>query len=477
MSPFALAAEQQSFQVLIIDANASSAAIMQRVAESLSCRCIVVSTGSEAKAHLRSAPFDIAVIDLDLTDIDALDLLKDIRVHHPGIECLMTGKQESLSFVVQALRMGAHDSLNKPFDDISLLEVSLEKILEKISLLRRLHSYEEQFKEIDEYSGLVGKSSAMRQIYGQIQNTSHSESYVLIEGESGTGKEMVARAIYQNSPRMDKPFVVISCASLDDDLLAKELFGQVSDVDAQVKKGLLLEANGGTVFLDEINEISLHTQAALLRVLQDKQVQPLGSETSYPIDIRVIAAADCNLHDAMLAGLFREDLYYCLQNIGMYLPPLCERKEDIPLLSYHFLSKYANRTGKRVEGISADALQTLQDYNWPGNVRELENIIERAVVLTSSNTLTARDFPPKILSQVFYQKEYGDSRQDWLKMTYREAKGHALAEFNLHYVSNLLRQTTGNISMAAQHAGMDRNNFKKIINKYEINAKAYKKIN
>jgi transcriptional regulator with PAS, ATPase and Fis domain len=325
------------------------------------------------------------------------------------------------------------------------------------------------------FMDIVGKSEQMKQIYKLINSISHSSSNVLIQGESGTGKELVAHAICKNSPRADKPFIVINCSAMAENLLESELFGHVKGAFTgaiQNKRGLFAEADGGTIFLDEIGEIPLAMQVKLLRVLQDGEVHPLGSDQVHYVDVRVIAATNRDLHKAMSRGLFRKDLYYRLNVIGISLPPLRDRSEDIIPLAQHFLKKYSDKTGKRINSISVDAMQSLHDYRWVGNVRELENVIERAVVLSNSEIVTARDLPSKLLSKVFYEKESDDG---WVNLSYKQAKERAMKDFNNKYISGLLQMTQGNISLASQRAEMDRNNFKKIIKRYEINAKTFKK--
>lgn len=332
--------------------------------------------------------------------------------------------------------------------------------------------------EWGELHGLVGASPQMRKIFQLIENISHSSSNVLIQGESGTGKELVARAVHQKSPRANGPFVVINCSALAENLLESELFGHVKGSFTGAirdKRGLFQAAADGTIFLDEIGEVSSPVQVKLLRVLQSGEVRPVGSLQDEHVDVRVIAATNRDLHEAMRQNRFREDLFYRLNVIGVVLPPLRDRKEDIPGLAYHFLKQYAERTGKAVTSIAVDAMQSLTDYRWVGNVRELENVIERAVVLATGETLVARDLPPRILREVFYEGEGQEGVYDLLKLPYREAKEKVLLQFNQQYIGGLLKRSEGNISVASQLAGMDRNNFKKIIKKFDINAATYKK--
>ncbi len=332
----------------------------------------------------------------------------------------------------------------------------------------------------DHYQDLVGGSSRMKEIYQLIENVAPSHSSVLILGESGTGKELVAKALHARSPRSQNPFVVINCAALPETLLEAELFGHVRGAFTGAiadKKGLFELANGGVIFLDEIGEISQAVQVKLLRVLQDGEIRRIGGSENIHTDVRVISATNKDLYQQVKAKVFREDLFYRLNVITVTMPPLRERQEDIPLLADHFLKKQRTPSGKnvkKVERIALDALQVLQEYQWPGNVRELENVIERAVVLAPGNLISARELPPKILSEMFYVPERSSDPLT-VNLPYQEAKEKALNLFNRAYISNLLKETSGNISLASSHAGMDRSNFKKIVRKYDINLREFKK--
>jgi two-component system response regulator HydG len=469
----AAAISEDTHHLLIVDDDEAMVSAFCHIAERMNCSCTIAASGKEAESLLKPGAFDVAVIDVNLSEVTGLQLLEQIRNFRDDTEVIMVTGQGSVQSAVKSLKLGAYDYLTKPFEDISHVERTIEKALEKVDLIRRLNSYE--IYQGEEFSDIVGKSEKMKQIYKLINNISHSSSNVLIQGESGTGKELVARAIYQNSPRAEKPFVVINCSALAENLLESELFGHVKGAFTgaiQNKKGLFAEANGGTILLDEIGEVPLSMQVKLLRVLQGGEVRPLGADQVHYVDVRVIAATNKDLQKTMRQGLFREDLYYRLNVIGIRLPPLRDRSEDIPLLAQHFLKKYSERAHKEAHSISIDAMQSLQDYRWVGNVRELENVIERAVVLSNSDAITARDLPPKLLSHVFYEKEPGDS---WLNMGYKQAKEKALTDFNHKYITGLLQMSRGNISLASQRAGMDRNNFKKIVKKYKINAKTFKK--
>ncbi len=316
----------------------------------------------------------------------------------------------------------------------------------------------------------------MLEVYEMIDRVAPGLSSVLILGESGTGKELVARAIYERGPRRDKPFLVINCSALPETLLESELFGYQKGAFTGAladKKGLFEEANGGTVFLDEIGEIPLSVQVKLLRVLQEGEFRRVGGSEMMQSDVRLLSATNKNLHQAVLDKGFREDLFYRLNVITITLPPLRDRPEDIALLADSFLKRDSERMKKKIAQLSPDTLQILQEYRWPGNVRELENVIERAVVLAEGETVTARELPPKLLGEFFYLPE---TQKDvpLVHLPYRAAKQKALNLFNRTYISHLLTATSGNVSTAAERAGLDRSNFKKIIRKYQLDVKEFR---
>src|SRR5262249_1860551 len=314
----------------------------------------------------------------------------------------------------------------------------------------------------------MGRSRAMQEVYQTIQNVGPTHSSVLILGESGTGKELVARAIHRCSHRKDKSFVVINCSALPESLMESELFGHVRGAftgATQEKRALFEEAEGGTVFLDEIGEISPAIQVKLLRVLQEREIRKVGGAETRKVDVRIIAATNRDLTEMIKIGRFREDLYYRLNVIAIHLPPLRERMEDIPFLAYFFLKKFSERTGKPVREISMDALQALQNYPWVGNVRELENVIERCIVLSEDQTIHAKDLPRKLVSSSLFLPSSEET--DLTQFSYKDAKKKALVLFHKAYLSNLLQQAQGNITVASTRAGLDRSNFKKIIRKYD----------
>jgi DNA-binding NtrC family response regulator len=464
--------------VLIVDDEESLVAALEKLLRRDNRTFAAVATGGEALSFLAKNRVDVALVDVNLPDRSGLEVLDRIRAAGSETEViLMTGKG-TVETAVSALKKGAYDYLTKPFDDVERASLVITKAIEKADLLKKIRELEISGLEEDRFLDIVGKSFKMREIYQLITRVAASNSGVLILGESGTGKELVARAIHEKSRRKDKPFVVINCAALPETLLESELFGyqKGSFTGAYAdKRGLFEEADCGTIFLDEIGEVSPAVQVKLLRVLQNGEIRRIGGAENFHVDVRVLAATNKDLYQQVKTKAFREDLFYRLNVITITLPPLRERKDDIPLLTYHFLKKFGEKTGKKAARISVDTLQTLEEYRWPGNVRELENVVERAVVLAEGDTITARELPPKLLGEFFYLPETR-SETDFIHLPYRSAKQKALNLFNRAYISNLLRQTLGNVSLASEKAGMDRSNFKKIIKKCDINIREFKKL-
>ncbi|MBF0492863.1 MAG: sigma-54-dependent Fis family transcriptional regulator [Deltaproteobacteria bacterium] len=312
------------------------------------------------------------------------------------------------------------------------------------------------------------RSPLMKRLFKTLPEVASAQAAVLILGESGSGKEVLAQLIHQNSKHKDKPFVVINCSAIPENLMESELFGHLKGAFTgafQEKKGLFEQAQGGTVFLDEIGEVPLSIQVKLLRVLQEKEIQKVGSINSTKVDIRVIAATHRDLQEMIAQKKFREDLFYRLNVITLQLPPLRNRSEDIEQLIEYFLKKFSEKTRKKILSVHAEALQALKNYNWPGNIRELENIIERSVVLCETKEILLKDLPYKISGHKlnFTQPHF---KSEWVSYPYKEAKQFALDQFNEHYLYHLLQKTENNISLASSLAGLDRSNFKKILKKY-----------
>ncbi len=461
--------------LLIVDDEESILKLFERLARKEKLSVASVKNGYEALDFLSKNEVEVVVLDINLPAYSGFQVLESLKSsHHPAEILLITGSG-SVEQAVRALKLGAFDYLTKPFEDIDKVLSALRNAVEKHRLVQKVQELQKPALKSEAYQELVGKSAAMRDLYALIDSLKNSSASVLIQGESGTGKEMVANAIHRTSKRARKPFKVLNCAAIPEGLLECELFGHVKGAFTGAiydKAGLFEEADGGTVFLDEIGEVATAFQVKLLRVLQDGEFKRVGSGEVRHSDVRIIAATNQELNHRIKDGLFREDLYYRLHVIGIHLPPLRERKEDIPLLAHHFLNKYNRKLQKNIREIALDAMQALQAFAWVGNVRELENAMERCTVLAHNEEIRAKDLPPHLLTQSFYLKDHDG--EDLSRYSYQEAKDRALRIFNKNYIRHLLKQTKGNLSAASDRAGMDRSNFKKILRKYEIDLREFR---
>jgi DNA-binding NtrC family response regulator len=376
-------------RILIIDDEAS---IRESLETLLTLEGYNIETAPEGDTGLDlidRRSYDLVLLDLALPGKNGLEVLHLIREHHPDLPVIMITAFGKVDNVVEAIRTGAQNFVQKPWDN--------EKLLADIrSAIARYHAEEENvqlkraLKQRYNFENIVGKSDAMLRIFDLVAQVAPSRSTILIQGESGTGKELIAKALHANSPRRDKPFVPVNTGAMPSELLESTLFGHIKGSFTSAiatKKGLFEVANGGTLFLDEIATMGMDTQAKILRVLQDRRFMQLGGIQEIQVDVRIIAATNIDLRDAVREGKFREDLYYRLNVITVDLPSLRSRREDIPLLATHFLKRYSEENNLAIRSLSPDAIRSLIDYDWPGNVRELENIIERGVVLSSAQTI------------------------------------------------------------------------------------------
>ena len=408
--------------------------------------------GLLALEKIRQVPFQVVLLDLKMPGMDGIQVLTELKKEFPDIEVIIMTAYGSVNTAVEAIKAGAYDYIVKPFDpeEVALL---IKKILEHKNLILENILLRQQLEERYEFEDLIGKGPAMQQIFELIRNVAPTQATVLITGESGTGKELVAKAIHAISPRRFEPFIALSCGALPDTLLESELFGYEKGAftgAAHTKKGRFEMADGGTLFLDEVGEISLKTQIDLLRVLQEKAFRRLGGTELIKVDVRIISATNRDLAQAITQGIFRPDLFYRLNVVGLHLPPLRERREDIPLLAKHFLRRYAIEINKKIERLAPSALELLMEYNWPGNVRELENAIERAVVISPGHELAAKDF-------TFLQPGSGLSN---------EPSARNLQELEKQHIHRILEENHWNISKTAVDLGIDRVTLYNKIKKY-----------
>lgn len=352
--------------------------------------------GKDALSQLNNLDFDVVITDLRMQEMDGLALLRELHTHNPSLPVILITAFGSIETAVEAIKEGATNFIPKPFK-MQMLKAIVDKAVDQKWMAEENQMLKGELQEKYSFHNIIGKSKPMQQVYELIRQVAGSQSNLLIEGESGTGKELVARAVHYNSTRTTAPFVAINCSALPETLLESELFGYVKGAftDAKTtKKGLFEVADGGTLFLDEISSMPLGLQAKILRTLQDGEIRPLGHTQSRKVDVRIIAATNKDLEKAIDDGTFREDLFYRLNVIRIVLPPLRERREDIPLLSQHFLNHYSRLNGKKINGLDTAAMSYLMNAAWRGNVRELENSIERAVVLCKADIITTAELVP-----------------------------------------------------------------------------------
>ncbi|MFN7942720.1 MAG: sigma-54 dependent transcriptional regulator [Thermoanaerobaculia bacterium] len=389
-----------SARVLIVDDESSITDFLSMLCAEEGLEVATADSVREAREKLSDTPPDLVLCDLMMPDGSGLDLLREIKEHEPGTSVIMLTAYTSTKTAIEAMKLGAYDYVAKPFD-VDELRVVIQRALEKSQLVDENVYLKKELAQRYTFKNIIGRSPKMHAVFALIERVARTASTVLIHGESGTGKELIARAIHFSSPRSSLRFLSVNCGAMPENLLESELFGHERGAftgAVREKKGLFHEASRGTLFLDEIGEMSPTMQVKLLRALQEKVIRRVGGTNEEPVDVRIIAATNQNLGDKIARGEFREDLYYRINVIPIHLPPLRDRREDIPLLTDFFLQKYTETLGVAEKRISNDARRLLEGYGWPGNVRELENLIERAVALSTGSIIGTTDLPPYLVS-------------------------------------------------------------------------------
>ncbi|PYN93002.1 MAG: hypothetical protein DMD91_31200 [Candidatus Rokuibacteriota bacterium] len=415
-------------------------------------RVRVAANGEECLHLAETEPFDMAMVDLRMPDLDGLAVLKRLATSQPDLPVVILTAFAAIETAIGAVNAGAYDYLSKPFrmEEIKLV---VRRALEARRLARENLQIRQELKSRLGYDELVGQSHQMAEIYKLIARVANLDTTVLIQGETGTGKELVARAIHEASSRAQRPFVVVDCAALPEALFESELFGHERGAftgAVTARRGLLETSAGGTCFLDEIGELPAPLQAKLLRALQERAIRRVGGNEPIPVNVRIVAATNRDIRKLVAEGTFREDLFYRLDVVTIAMPPLRERATDIPLLAQHFLEKFADAAGRPVKRLSPEALALLSAYHWPGNVRELENLIERAVALSSAETLLPDDFPPQL-----HEEPARAPRLPAAHMTLDDVKRW--------YVNKVLEEAGGNKLRAAELLGIDRRTLYRIL--------------
>lgn len=456
--------------LLIVDDEPDMLPLLKRtVSAEADWEILTALSAREALAFMGQKPVSLVLLDIKMPEMDGMELLSLLKEQGEGPTVVMMTAYGVIDLAVEAIRKGAYDFITKPLDDTRLL-LTLQKAMEYHRLLHENRDLHKLIRQKDLFQDMVGTSPAMQRVFETIRTVAETDATVLITGESGTGKELVARAIHQRSQRAEKNFVPVNCPTLPEHILEAELFGYVKGAytDAkQDKQGLFQEAHGGTLFLDEIGDLPLNLQTKLLRVLQEREIKPLGSPKSLKVDVRVLASTNRNLKEKMAQKIFREDLYYRLNVISLNLPPLRERPEDIPLLAAHFLKKYAAEYGKRGLSFGPGLVEELGRLDWPGNVRELENTVRRAVILSRGSVITTADLGAELEEKCVVPPSLSD-------LPYREAKREIVDSFNKQYLSNLLTESRGNVTHAAKKGGLERQAFQQLLRRYGIRSEDFR---
>lgn len=472
-------------RIHIIDDEPVIQDVLRRLLTSEGFEVEISSTEEEALAKQEENEFHLVLLDLMIPGSDGVKILKEIFKKDPDQIVIIMTAYASVESAIATLKLGAYDYIQKPFKNEELLHV-IKEGLEKRRLREENIRLKEALHKRYHFQNIIGKSPAIQKVFDLIRLVAPTKSTILIHGESGTGKELVAKAIHKLSQRAKYPFVAVNSGSMPPDLLESNLFGHVKGSFTGAisdKKGLFEVANKGTIFFDEIGTLNLETQAKILRVMQEKEFMRLGGTEVIKVDVRIIAATNIDLKKAVLKRTFREDLFYRLNVIKIDLPPLRERKEDIPLLVEHFIKKYSEENQKEIEGIEPDAMEVLMKYWWPGNVRELEHCIERAVVLTKSNNIKVEDLPesivnpnpmeqlkfesldsPYILNERFYRM---DSLSFGFDEEPKDFKGQ-IENYKRELLIRALREANGIKRKAAQILGLKPSTFCEMLKKYKI---------
>jgi len=447
---------KKKVKILVVDDEAIMRDSLRDWLGDAGYQVLTAENGSQALEVIEKGKPGIVIADLVMPGMDGIELLKRAREISPGIEVIIITAYGSIPTAITAMREGAYDYIEKPFCP-EKAELLIERLAEHKGLIEENISLHQKLEERYRFENIIAKSPRMKQVIEVIKVVAKSNATVLITGESGTGKELVARAVHSQSYRKDKPFIAVSCAALPETLLESELFGHekgsFTGAHAQ-RKGKFETANKGTIFLDEIGEMSANIQVHLLRVLEEKEFSRVGGNELIKVDVRVVSATNKDMKQAVADGQFREDLYYRLNVVTIELPPLRERKEDIPLLAQHFLKKFAMENQKEITGFSPEATDFLLKYEWPGNVRELENAIERAVILAKSPYIESADLP-----------------QESLTLAQSVLSGKNLEEIEKGHIINVIDETGGNYSKAARILGISRATLYNKIRAYQLSIK------
>jgi len=458
---------------LIVDDEPDMLVLLKRSLEpDLNCRVETADSGEAAFNRIAAEPFDLVLADIKMPGMDGLALLELVKRDKPDLTVVMMTGHGSIETAVDAMKHGAYDFITKPFDHDALL-VRLERALERTSLIRENIRLRKESAPEDAFRDMVGKSPAMQRVFETIRMVANTDLTVLITGESGTGKDLTARAVHALSPRRGRPFVAVNCPTVPEQILESELFGYRKGAfthATQNKIGLFQEASSGTIFLDEIGDVSPTTQTKLLRVLQEKEIKPLGDTRTISVDVRIVTSTNQNLREKIKKGEFREDFFYRLNVLPIRLPPLRERREDIPLIVHHLIRKHAPILNRPARTVSPELMEHFLQRQWEGNVRELENVLIQGILFSTGDEILARD--------AGCHKKAAESAcidtAGVASLSYREAKERTLQQFNAAFIGGILARTGGNVSQAARECGLERQSLQQIMRRYNIQSEEYR---
>jgi DNA-binding NtrC family response regulator len=457
--------------VLVVDDERAICIAIQRLLTGRGYEVDTVSSGEEAIDRLGRQPAHLVITDLNLKRLSGMDLLRWTREHAPDTAVVMITAYGSEKVAVEAMKLGAADYVPKPFDNDELVLV-VDRVLEGVALRRDLRLFQEQAAGAYQFASIVGRGVAMQRVFDVIRKVADTDLTVLIRGPSGTGKELVANALHYNSPRRTKPMVKVNCAAFSRELVESELFGHEKGAftgAVGAREGKFEIADGSTLLLDEIGDMSLETQAKILRVLQERELERVGGNRTIKVDVRVLAATNQDLEAKVKQGTFREDLYYRLNVVSIVLPPLRERAEDIPLLIEHFLGVVAARLKREPKPLASDTYRALCAHEWNGNVRELEHALEQAVALASGPEIQLADLPAAVRPAHAEPSPAPEPAG-----SFKEAKQRVIETFERQFIAEALARHHGNISKAAEDMGMYRQHLQLKLAEYGIDPGKYK---
>jgi two-component system response regulator HydG len=454
---------QNPLHILVVDDDPNHLTTLKTIIKSWGYTISLADDVAQAVEKVKERPFDLILMDVRMAQMSGIKALKKIKDYNPAIPILIMTAYSSVDSAVEALKAGAYDYLAKPLD-FEVLKLTIERALEHTGLKEENKYLKDKLSADYNLKNIIGKSKAMKELIDLLAMVAPSEATVLIAGESGTGKELIAKSIHHNSNRKNHPMVIVNCAALTETLLESELFGHEKGAFTGADKrreGRFMQADKGTIFLDEIGETLATMQAKLLRVIQEREIQRVGGEETLSVDVRILTATNRNLEEDVKKGKFREDLYYRLNVVTLNVPPLCDRQDDIPLLAQHFLEKYAEKNRKNVKGFSPLAMDMLVKYGWPGNVRELENTIERAVILLTGDLITEKDLPSNII-------EPYSEKSDWIEKPKPDVVNRPLGDIEKEAILATLEATGGNKSETARRLKINRKTLHKKLKEYGV---------